>query len=226
MLELPETTIIALPVDQLGLLVLDDLVASGEWNEHNYTNAAAQKCSNAACRAIAEAMGWLRARGLIARQPGQTSTDSIFVTRFGQQVRSEGAPLLYATESLHGLHPLVEREARTQFLLGKYDLAVFAAMKVIEIRVRALAQLGDDVHGVDVFNQAFGDKGRLTDPNADRGEREGLRALLAGAYAVLRNPAGHREVDYTDVTEAADAVHTASLLMKLLDSVEIPHSNG
>jgi Protein of unknown function (Hypoth_ymh) len=41
-----------------------------------------------------------------------------------------------------------------------------------------------------------------------------------GAYAVLRNPAGHREVDYQDVAEAAEAVQTASLLMRILDKIE------
>ena len=45
-------------------------------------------------------------------------------------------------------------------------------------------------------------------------------ALFAGAYAVLRNPAGHRQVDYDDLSEAAEAVQTASLLMRILDRVE------
>jgi hypothetical protein len=44
--------------------------------------------------------------------------------------------------------------------------------------------------------------------------------LFAGAYATLRNPSGHREVDYDDVAEAAEAVVTASLLMRILDRVE------
>jgi hypothetical protein len=50
-----------------------------------------------------------------------------------------------------------------------------------------------------------------------KGEQDGTRALFAGAYAVLRNPAGHREVNYDNVTEAAEAVQTASLLMRILD---------
>ncbi len=43
--------------------------------------------------------------------------------------------------------------------------------------------------------------------------------LFQGAYAVLRTPAGHREVDYDDVTETSEAVATASLLMRILDRV-------
>jgi uncharacterized protein (TIGR02391 family) len=60
----------------------------------------------------------------------------------------------------------------------------------------------------------------LTDRSAQKGEQEGTRALFAGAYAVFRNPAGHREVDYDDVAEAAEAVQAASLLMRILDRVE------
>ena len=37
---------------------------------------------------------------------------------------------------------------------------------------------------------------------------------------MFRNPAGHREIDYDDVIEAAEAVQAASLLMRLLDRVE------
>jgi hypothetical protein len=40
---------------------------------------------------------------------------------------------------------------------------------------------------------------------------------------VLRNPAGHRQVDYDDLSEAAEAaeaVQAASLLIRILDRVD------
>ena len=94
------------------------------------------------------------------------------------------------------------------------------SMRAVEIRDRKLAGLGNDVIGVDLMNKAFGPAGPLTDPSAIKGEQDGTRVLFAGAYAVLRNPTGHRQVDYDDVSEAAEAVQTASLLMRILDRVE------
>ncbi|MDX6587242.1 MAG: hypothetical protein QOI31_1715 [Solirubrobacterales bacterium] len=139
----------------------------------------------------------------------------------GEIVASEGPEHFYATERLQrGLHPKIEAEARTQFLIGKYELGVFAAMKAVEVRARKLAGFGDEVHGVDLINKCFGAKGPLTDSSAQKGEQEGMRALFAGAYAVFRNPTGHREVDYDDVVEAAEVVETASLLMRILDRID------
>lgn len=217
-----------LPVDQLGLIVLKDMLVSQAWNSRNYVLEAQQHAGygGAPSRALAEAIGWLQARGLIANDPDQHSADAIFVTRIGRKVVEEGPDAFYATERLQrNLHPKIEAKARPQFLLGEYEQGVFASMKAIEVRVRALAGFGDEVIGVDLINKAFGLRGGLTDSAAQKGEQEGTRALFAGAYAVFRNPAGHREVQYDDVAEAAEAVQTASLLMRILDRIEQRLSN-
>jgi uncharacterized protein (TIGR02391 family) len=223
-IDLDPETVRTLPVDELGLVVVADLVASKEWNEYNYLNSASQdprySQDDGAVRAISEALGWLRSRGLIARTPKQSADAAIFVTRAGHIAITEGLQAVRASHRMQaGLHPLVERTARRQFLLGEYEQAVFVAMKAVEIRVRDLGDFADDLVGVDLMNQAFGPSGPLTDPDAVKGEREGTRAMFAGAYAVLRNPSGHREVDYDDVAEAAEAVVVASLVMRVLDRV-------
>jgi uncharacterized protein (TIGR02391 family) len=221
MLSLPPDQVAALPVDQLALAVLDDLIATSEWNEYNYLLLTSRTYTGEALEAIAEAVAWLRSRALIARAPGQTSDAAIIVTRTGRRLATEGSKAFFAAERLQrGLHPLIEEVARPQFLIGEYELAVFAAMKAVEVRVRRLAGLGDDAFGVDLMNRAFGPSGPLTDGSAGKGEQDGMRCLFAGAYAVLRNPAGHREVNYDDVGEAAEAVLTTSLLMRILDRVE------
>lgn len=161
----------------------------------------------------------LRARLIeqLARQGWRVrETDSVPV--ICEPVR--GVPVSAPFLRVSRLHPLIEAEARPQFLINKPGQGVFASMKAVEVRVRKLAGFGDEVIGVDLMNRAFGPGGPLTDVSAGKGEQDGTRMLFAGAYAVLRNPAGHRQVDYADLSEAAEAVQTASLLMRILDRVE------
>jgi uncharacterized protein (TIGR02391 family) len=224
MIELPRETVIDLPVDQLGLALLTDLLATSAWNTQNYILEARQYggYDGESSRAIAEALAWLWARGLIVKDPDKASSpDAFFVSRTGRRVVEEGPDSFYATERLQrGLHPLIEKKARPQFLIGEYEQGVFASMKAVEVRVRKIAGFDNEAIGVPLMNRAFGPNGPLTDPFASKGEQEGTRAFFAGAYGVLRNPSGHREVNYEDVAEAAEAVQTASLLMRILDYIE------
>lgn len=222
MINLPDDVVAELPVDELGLLLLHDLIDTQEWNEHNYLLAASNQYKGEALEAVAEAYAWLRARAFVARDPKTQSDNSIFVTRTGRRVSEEGDRALQVHERLQvGLHPQIDRQVRRQFMVGEYALGIFAAMKSVEVRVRTLAGLPDEVVGVDLMTQAFKPAdGPLTDPDVPKGEREGMMALFRGAYAVLRNPTGHRDVDYDDVTEAAEAVATASMLMRILDRID------
>jgi len=45
--------------------------------------------------------------------------------------------------------------------------------------------------------------------------------LFKGAIGVLKNPGSHREVEFEDPTEAAEAVLLADLLMRILDRIEV-----
>ncbi len=117
-------------------------------------------------------------------------------------------------------HPLIETEARLQFRIGKREQAVVASMRAAEVRVRRLAGLGNDAIGVDLMTKAVGPSGRLTGPPAVKAEQEQAWALFAGAYAVLRHPPGHRQVDDDDGSAAAEAAQAASLLIRIPDRAE------
>ena len=83
-------------------------------------------------------------------------------------------------------HELIDAKARPQFLVRQPDQAVFAAMKAVEVRVRQLAGLGDELYGVKLMNNAFGPRGALADPPSPSGEHnDGPRALFAGAMAMF-----------------------------------------
>lgn len=227
MLDLDPREVIELPVDELGLRVLADLLQMGEWNEYNYTlrhqDARQSKLSGnpQALNALAEALGWLRSQSMIARTPGNMADAAIFVTRWGHEALKKTTAEVRATSRIQQhLHPAFERKVRRQFLLGEYENAIFVAMKTVEFRLRRLSAFGDEVIGTDLMTKAFKPSGPLADPNAPSGEVDGTMMLFRGAYQVLRNPSGHREVSFDDVTEASEAVMTASLLMRILDRVE------
>jgi len=212
-----------LPVDELALLVLADI--KGEWNEYNYSSSYGSNANygaNVAARnAIAEAVEWLHTHGLLARDIKESEANAIFITRKGREALAMDINALRSIHRLEAdLHPLLQRKVRRQFLLGEYENAIFVAMKAVEVRVRKLGGFGDDVIGVDLMTRAFKQGGPLADPLAPAGEVEGTMMLFRGAYAVLRNPSGHREVSFDDVTEASEAVMTASLLMRILDRIE------
>lgn len=229
MIDLEPEVVAGLPVDKLGLLLLADMAETKEWNEYNYLLSAknAYRDSKDALEAIAEAVAWLKARALIAKDPQQSSDNSIFVTRTGRRALEHGEVAFRATERLQiGLHAKIESRARPQFLIGEYELGVFSSMKEVEIRVRALGGFGSEIFGDDLMNKAFGSTGPLTDPGMMKGEQEGIRMLFVGTYRVFRNPAGHRAVAFDDVTEAAEMVQTASLLMRILDRVEARLQGG
>jgi hypothetical protein len=73
------------------------------------------------------------------------------------------------------------------------------------------------------MTKVFKAGGPLFDSAAPSGEVEGTMMLFRGAYAVLRNPSGHREVSLDDAAEASEAVTTGSLLMRMLDKIEQRH---
>ena len=218
--QIPDNQLEALPIDRLALLVLEHCEKSGEWNTGNFLIGAQHRgVGPVGLACLSEAMNWLISQGLMARdKPGQSGAESVFVTRAGKRVLQEGLAGVVAAARLNvDLHERL-RKVRTQFLLGEYELAAFAAMREVEIRVRELAQADNSLIGVKLMRQAFKPEGgRLADPELDAGERVGMMELFAGAIGTFKNPPSHRQVDYDDPTEASEVVMLADLLMRMLD---------
>lgn len=74
------------------------------------------------------------------------------------------------------------------FRTGQYDLAVFAALREVEDRVRFNAPGLAALVAVDLMKQAFRTGGLLADPGISVGERTAPMGLFAGAMGVHRNP--------------------------------------
>jgi hypothetical protein len=129
--EITVEEILSLPVDELALAVLRDLVANPEWNSGNWMLAAGHHDGTAATGPLNEAWQWLHSNGLVAESLDRNnSLHAIFVTRLGQKVASEGlAPVRAIQRLAMDLHPEIEAKVRRQYLMGEYELAAFAAMK-------------------------------------------------------------------------------------------------
>jgi len=212
----------SLPIDRLGILVLKHLVDTREWNSYNFLNSGRNLgLPESTLRCWSEAFNWLVSKNLVARgEPGQSTPESMFITRLGKKVLQAGLERVRAAERLDvTLHARLER-VKSQFLLGEYELAAFAAMREVEIRVRELSGADSSLLGVKLMRKSFADGGKLADSELDPGERIGIMELFAGAIGTFKNPPSHRQVDYADPTEASEVVLLADLLMRLLDRVQ------
>jgi uncharacterized protein (TIGR02391 family) len=186
-------------------------------------------------RALAEAWDWLTGEGLIAVDPvaievsARPVVDPYFVTRWGREVASEGAKGLDLTRARRRLgvelHSELAGPLRRLVRVGAFEEAAFTAFREIEQRVATMAQNpaskhGRPLRGEQLMNAAFNaEDGPLADPEAEPAEQQGQMNLFKGAFAALRNPLGHRSVEFTDPTEAAEVVLFADLLMRQLDHV-------
>jgi uncharacterized protein (TIGR02391 family) len=113
------------------------------------------------------------------------------------------------------------RKVKPAFIRGDYDTAVFQAFKEVEVRVRKRAGLGSSDIGVSLMRKAFNPTdGILTDKTADKGEQVARMELFAGAIGTFKNPSSHRDVGLTDPREAADIIHLANTLIRILEIVE------
>ncbi len=230
----PGDTAVELPTPVLAVHLLRMFAASGQGGDsqmlhpHNVINppnwAGHDMGANptAFLKAVSEAWSWLVSEGLVARQPNQNG-EFCFVTRRGRRLAATEDPLrdIAAEARLGvGLHPRIEQRIKQQFLLAEFELAAFAAMKEVEIRVRELGGYPESEIGVRLMQAAFGDTGPLTDPALESGEQMATRALFWGAIGVFKNPSSHRQVKFNDPTEAAEVVLFADLLLRLLDRTE------
>ena len=232
MIKVDPNDALELPVDELALVILKDINETRADCEFNYISQYTQQMDSPyrvgtvstyhlGLYAVTEAIAWLRARHMLSHRPDDSRSDTMVVTVTGRKAMDMNPKDIKAIERLQeNIHPLILVRARRQFLLGEYENAIFVSMNAIEVRVRKLAGFSDSDIGKDLMIKAFKDGGPLADIKAPKGEVDGTMMLFAGAYAVFRNPSGHRDVEYDDVTEASEAVITASLLMRILDKIE------
>lgn len=155
---------------------------------------------------LSDAWAWLEAYALIGRSSKNPQGDWCRVTSAGKALLEDREALskVWAENRLAGeLHPALS-SARSNFAFGDYETASFSAMKAVEVEVRRVASLSNELIGVLLMREASSPKdGILRDPGAEGGEQQVIADLFAGAIGAYKNPASHRTVRFDNAIEAA-----------------------
>jgi uncharacterized protein (TIGR02391 family) len=170
---------------------------------------------------LMEAWMYLERQGFIAPKPGSLG-DWMFVTRRGKKIVEsqdfDSYKQSYLLQS-DNLDPVLLQKVRQPFVGGDYDNAIFLAFKEVEVRVRKKANLKNADIGVHLMRKAFNIKdGILTDRSLEPGEQVAQMELFAGSIGTYKNPSSHRDVSI-DSREAADVIHSANQLLRILDRI-------
>jgi uncharacterized protein (TIGR02391 family) len=172
--------------------------------------------------AFAESWAWLEAQGLLVPAEGTNGANGFrHLSRRARQFASEADFADYRIARLIPREILNTRIADPVWralMRAEYDVAVFLAMKAVELAVRETSGLGDGLVGVKLMRAAFAPEGGpLTDTGAEGGERVARMELFAGAMGSFKNPHSHRDVDVSDPTEAIEAIYLANMLLRIVD---------
>ena len=128
------------------------------------------------------------------------------------------------------VHAAISGDVWIDFMRGRYDIAVFVAMKAVEVALRKAVSAPQSDTAVAVARKAFQPgrdardgkeaipPGPLTDREPEGGERQATMDLFAGALGALKNPHSHRDVNLDDPTEAASVIMFASYLLRVIDA--------
>lgn len=173
--------------------------------------------------ALAEAWAWLESQGLLVPAEDTNGTNGWrHLSRRARRIESAADFANFRFARLlpkEILHSRIADPVWRAFMRGEFDVAVFLAMKAVEIAVREASGYGDDVLGVKLMRSSFTPKrGALTDTSAETGEQVARMELFAGAIGSYKNPHSHRDVDLSDPVEAVEAIYLANTLLRIVDA--------
>ncbi|MGH6848784.1 MAG: TIGR02391 family protein [Methylocella sp.] len=117
------------------------------------------------------------------------------------------------------MNPRIREDVWSHYHRGKYDTAVFEAMKAVEVAVRAAAGFTAADIDTKLMRKEFDvENGPLTDKATEQAERQARSDLFAGAIGSYKNPHSHRNVALDDPDEAAEIVMLANHVLRIVDS--------
>ena len=173
-------------------------------------------------RAFFEAWAWLESQALLIWSDSSNGANGWrTLSRKAMAFESEGEFLTFTTATHlrpETLHASIAKPVWGAFVRGEFDVAIFIAMKSVEVAVREAGGFAAKDLGVNLMRKAFHpDSGTLTDLGLEYSEREALSSLFSGAIGLYKNPQSHRHVGISDVVEAIEIIQLASHLLRVVD---------
>ena len=179
----------------------------------------ARSAHNDVVVALAEAMAWMVAQGLLIRNSHQPA-HWMLLTRRGRGLKTRADVEAYRKGNalpIQLLQPHLAEKVHHLFVRGDHDVAVFQAFKTLEVAVRKAGGYDNTVIGKRLVTRAFNsDDGPLRNTEATQDEREAEMALFVGAIGHCKNPTSHRDVDLGR-EEAARLIVFASHLLAIVE---------
>jgi len=119
--------------------------------------------------------------------------------------------------SLELLHPKILDKCQDHFEHGKFDDAIFNAMKVVEEEIRSKAKAEPIDVGIDLITKVMNPKSPTISFSSVQAEKEAAYFLYRGTIGFFKNPNSHRFLDSTDPIKTYECLALSSLLMRMLD---------